>query len=60
MRLLKNENDWTKFRRYWKPALGAFPNSYPCYVYDTRDDSLKFLYPDDVFKMAMKLRAEIE
>lgn len=64
MRLLKNINDWTKFRRFRKPPLSVHPSSYPCYVYVEEmaepERALKFLYPDDVFKMAMKMRAEIE
>lgn len=57
MKLLLNAKDWEKFNRYYKPGLTTkAPNSYPCYVYVSDEFRIKYLYPDDVFNMAQKIR----
>lgn len=66
MKFLKNEKAWKRFVNGNSSQEWKLPESYPCYVYLTvkhwgyEEDQTNFLYPDDVFKMAMHLRSEIQ
>lgn len=59
MQFLKNSKAWTNMARGRPPA--AAPKEFPCLAIDNTDwSTLKFLYADDIFKLAMRFRAEIK
>lgn len=59
MQYLRNAKAWTNFSRNRPPAKA--PTGFPCLAVDDTDwSTVKFLYADDIFKMAMRFRAEIK
>lgn len=66
MQFLKNKKAWTNFKRNETFENGAEPKEYPAMAYTTvaswgyERENVHFLYADDIFKLAMKFRAEIQ